>query len=314
MIQWFAVAAMVGACAWLAAAVSTASAQTCAAPGNANTVCSGNCAAVSVGSVSGSQGGTVQIPVMFTQGPDDGQAGQGYDNVAAIAFTLGVPGTADGNTPLSFDCTSGDLASGSVTGLNGDFNVVIENAQCTGRSRCLCPDTSAGQTQDNFVNVVVYGPKNLPEQGPVQIPELPAGPTAIVTLTMRIAQTAATGDVPQHVFSALDNGSPAKPQFAANLSIGDQAACDVTANTQNRSNVTFTDGKVTVTTGNTNPCVGDCNSNHTVAINELVVGVNIALGLAQPSTCVAFEDQNQMVTISQLVKGVNNALNGCPAA
>jgi len=60
-------------------------------------------------------------------------------------------------------------------------------------------------------------------------------------------------------------------------------------------------------------CVGDCNGNGVVGINELVIGVNIALDLTPASACVAFQDQGGMVTISQLIKGVNNALNGCPA-
>jgi len=59
-------------------------------------------------------------------------------------------------------------------------------------------------------------------------------------------------------------------------------------------------------------CVGDCNGNGTVAINELVIGVSIALGIQPVSACPAFEDQSGMVTISQLVKAVNNGLGSCP--
>jgi cysteine-rich repeat protein len=61
-------------------------------------------------------------------------------------------------------------------------------------------------------------------------------------------------------------------------------------------------------------CVGDCNGDGTVAINELVLGVNIALGSQPASACAAFQDQNGMVNISQLIKGVNNALGSCPTA
>jgi hypothetical protein len=312
MAQWFAVAAMTGVLAWFAA-TGTADAQTCAAPGSASTTCSGNCAAIALPTVTGPQGGSVQIPITFSQGPDDGQSGQGFDEVAAIAFTLGVPGTGDG-TPLSFSCSNGDLAGDAVTvGASnaGNFTVVVENAQCTNRNRCLCPDTTAGQTLDNFVNLVVYGPKTLPEQGPVQIPTLVSG--NLVTLKMNVASgTAMNTVIPLHVFSALDSG--AKPQFAANLSIGDEAACDVTANTQNRSNVTFTDGMVTVSGTPPPGCVGDCNKDGMVTIGELITGVNIALGNADPSTCVPFQNASGMVDISQLIKGVNNALGTCPAA
>jgi hypothetical protein len=325
-----AMAALLGGIAWLATPAIAGAA--CTTPGNATTACSGNCAAISVGSNAGPPSSTVQIPISFTQGPDDGQSGQGFDEVAAIAFTLGVPGTGD-TAPLTFNCTNGDLADGAVTpgaGIASNFTVVVENAQCTNRTRCLCPDTTQGQTLDNFVNIVVYGPKNLPAQGPVNIPVLPSG--ILVTLNMQIAANAPLVPIPLHIFSALDGNSASKPQFGANLSIGDEAACDVTANSQNRSNVIFSDGTVAVggtpppttptspsstptpstpTPGNS--CVGDCDGSKTVTINELVIGVNIALGTADASSCVAFEDQNGMVPITQLIKGVNNALNGCPA-
>jgi len=304
-----------GALGWLADH-SSARAQNCAAPVPVSTPCApeAQCAKLTVGSPSGAKGSVVGIPISFDQGPNDSQSGQGYDEVAAIAFTLGVPGSGD-STPLSFDCTGGDLTAGAVTPGAGltDFAVVIENAQCTNRNRCLCPDTGAGQTLDNFVNVVVYGPRNLPEQGPVQIPVLPSGD--LVTLNMRIASDA-PDSIALHVFSAA--GPPAKPQFGANLSIGDQAACDVTANGQGRSNVLLGDGTLTTTgpvatpTAGPGGCVGDCSGDGTVAINELISGVNIALGNNELSTCPAFDaNQDGMVGINELIQAVNNALNGC---
>lgn len=304
MVRWFAMAATTGACAWLAAA-ATANAQPCAAPGTATTACTGtNCATLTAPTRTGAKGGTVELPIMFEQGPDDSQAGQGFDEVSAIAFTLGA--ASGDSAPLTFDCTDGNLADGSVTGTPTDFTVVVENARCTNRNRCLCPDTGAGQTRDNFVNLVVYGPRNLPEQGPVEIPVLPDSGN-IATLKMRIASDA-PDEIPLHIYSTLD--AAAKPQFAANLSIGDQAACDVTA-AGTQSNVKFVDGKVTV--GGVEACVGDCGADGAVGIAELVRGVNIALGFQPVSACEAFDCQNNdTVPISCLIQGVNNSLNGCP--
>jgi phospholipase C len=60
-------------------------------------------------------------------------------------------------------------------------------------------------------------------------------------------------------------------------------------------------------------CVGDCNDDHKVTIDELVKGVNIALGLATLDECPAFDcNGNGHVTIDCLVKAVNADLNGCP--
>ena len=60
-------------------------------------------------------------------------------------------------------------------------------------------------------------------------------------------------------------------------------------------------------------CVGDCNGNGMVQINELILGVNIALGTFPISMCPSFDCQNNgTVPINCLIQGVNNALNGCP--
>ena len=60
-------------------------------------------------------------------------------------------------------------------------------------------------------------------------------------------------------------------------------------------------------------CVGDCNGDGMVLVNELIIGVNIALGSAALDECVAFDaNGNGMVLINELISGVNNALAGCP--
>ena len=60
-------------------------------------------------------------------------------------------------------------------------------------------------------------------------------------------------------------------------------------------------------------CVGDCDGSGSVAINEIILGVSIALGNAALSECPSFDcEQTGMVAINCLVTAVNNALNGCP--
>jgi hypothetical protein len=61
-------------------------------------------------------------------------------------------------------------------------------------------------------------------------------------------------------------------------------------------------------------CIGDCDGSDTVSVNELVLGVNIALARAALAACPAF-DQNdsQGVEVNELVAAVNRALRGCDA-
>ncbi len=60
-------------------------------------------------------------------------------------------------------------------------------------------------------------------------------------------------------------------------------------------------------------CTGDCDGNGSVAINELVVGVNIALDHVPATVCPRFDaDGNGLVTIPELIAAVGNALTDCP--
>ena len=59
-------------------------------------------------------------------------------------------------------------------------------------------------------------------------------------------------------------------------------------------------------------CVGDCNNGGTVTVDEIIKGVNIALGDATLGTCPQFAvDDSGTVTINALIIAVNNLLNGC---
>jgi hypothetical protein len=61
------------------------------------------------------------------------------------------------------------------------------------------------------------------------------------------------------------------------------------------------------------PCLGDCDRQGEVTVNELITMVNIALGNAGASMCTAGDANGDgEITINEIVAGVNNALNGCP--
>jgi len=61
------------------------------------------------------------------------------------------------------------------------------------------------------------------------------------------------------------------------------------------------------------PCTGDCNGDGTVTIDEMVLGVAIALGNDNLSSCPAVDANGDgVVTVDEIVAAVTNALNGCP--
>ena len=60
------------------------------------------------------------------------------------------------------------------------------------------------------------------------------------------------------------------------------------------------------------PCAGDCNGDGTVAVNELIVAVNIGLGGATVDECAAIDANGDgEVLIGEIIAAVNVALAGC---
>ena len=271
--------------------------------------CTANCAILSIGDATIAPGDPNSVAVSFTQG------GAGAaDEIAAIAFTLQI------SDQLSLaDCTLGtDGLPNSVvkSAALSNFKVVVENATCTaGRTHCLC-DTA---TPDNFINIVVYGPNPLPApgSGPVEIPVIPSGQLMTINLSVDNGVPPET-NIPLHVLRETDG---AKPQFQAYLSVGDKDAVDQTCVPQAGtppcsgggavSQVNTDDGQVSVIQG-TAACVGDCNGDDAVTVDEIVKMVNIALGGLNVSECPAGDrDDSGTITVDEIVQAVNNALVGC---
>lgn len=63
------------------------------------------------------------------------------------------------------------------------------------------------------------------------------------------------------------------------------------------------------------PCTGDCNRDGQVTVDELLRGVNIALGSATFGQCEAFASDcgSDQVTVDCILRAVISALNGCVA-
>ena len=59
-------------------------------------------------------------------------------------------------------------------------------------------------------------------------------------------------------------------------------------------------------------CVGDCNGDHEVTVDELVIGVNLSLGLLIVDRCPSFDPNDSLtVTINELILALRHASQGC---
>lgn len=60
-------------------------------------------------------------------------------------------------------------------------------------------------------------------------------------------------------------------------------------------------------------CVGDCGGDGEVTVDEVITGVNMALGVTPPSACPQFDSSGDgQVTVDEILQAVNIALTGCP--
>lgn len=60
-------------------------------------------------------------------------------------------------------------------------------------------------------------------------------------------------------------------------------------------------------------CIGDCNEDGTVAVNELVTSVDITIGSRDLVSCPSLDsDADGTGAVNDLLVAVDNALNGCP--
>jgi len=59
-------------------------------------------------------------------------------------------------------------------------------------------------------------------------------------------------------------------------------------------------------------CAGDCNGDGQVTVNEILTGVNIALGTAPLSVCMPLDTNGDgVVTVDEILTAIAHALSGC---
>jgi hypothetical protein len=61
-------------------------------------------------------------------------------------------------------------------------------------------------------------------------------------------------------------------------------------------------------------CLGDCDRDGTVTVDEILAGVAVALGLVETSRCPGFDGNGDVIVqVDEILGAVDHALHGCPA-
>jgi len=129
-------------------------------------------------------------------------------------------------------------------------------------------------------------------------------PTPPTTATRSFSPTASLTPTATATASAIATSSA-----TATATVSQSPTASATAvNTATASATATADATVTAPPA----CAGDCDGSGSVAVNELILGVNIALGNNVISACPPFDRNGDgMVSIAELIAAVNAALSHC---
>jgi hypothetical protein len=137
---------------------------------------------------------------------------------------------------------------------------------------------------------------------PTPPPGTPTGTATTVPSTMPTGTASLTATAPSGTVTSTSGQSPAATHT--------QTPTPIATSTATAPSTTTPSAGMSPTAGPI--CAGDCNGNGEVAINELVLMVNIALGSKPVTDCLAGDiDHNGAIRVNEIITAVNNALGSC---
>jgi hypothetical protein len=186
----------------------------------------------------------------------------------------------------SFADIDGDGDPDALVGTAAGTIVFFDNGA---RSQPATPAPTATATAPPTVVIVTVLPTDTRTQTPTPTPSvtgsLPPSATATATATASVTGSRPPDNTPSATATATASVTGSRPP---------DATPSATPN---------------VTPG---ACVGDCNGNGTILVNEIVFGVNIVLGAGDLRDCASLDtDGDGEVKINNLIEAVGNLLNGC---
>ena len=132
---------------------------------------------------------------------------------------------------------------------------------------------------------------------------------------LSIAPLIGDSDLTLQVVSESGSPTPAGTATPSGGTGGSTATPTATVGPEGTATATQATSQPSPTPTPTRPpgCIGDCDGNGTVQIQELILGVNIALGGMPLANCAAIDaNSDGAAAVNELVTAVRNALNGCP--
>lgn len=222
--------------------------------------------------------------------------------------------TVGGNGAYTWGSTAAMVADvqGWLDSPTTNFGWIVINVESTRSAKRFASREVASGKPALTIEYTVSTPTATRTRTPTPTPVPSATFTPVPTATLTRVPTATLTPVPTATFTPVPTATLTPvptatltpvPTITATAAPTGTATATKTATPIRTPSPTKTPGGV---------CVGDCGNDGRVSISDLILGVNIALGLQPVSACSPFANAEGLVTIAQLIQGVNNALNGCP--
>jgi hypothetical protein len=211
--------------------------------------------------------------------------------------------------------------------------------RCSARGECEdlvpapCPSDRCDEADDVCL-LVTFTPTPTPTPSPESTPTPTTPPSATPTATLSDSPTATASPSSTVTVTGAptDTASPSPSATASGVPTATTSSTPTatvsgapTATTSSTPTATVSGAPTATTsstptatasgapTGTPGLCAGDCNGDGAVTIDELILGINIALGSQPPSACPSFDtDSDGTLSIDELIFAVQNALAGCP--
>jgi cysteine-rich repeat protein len=220
----------------------------------------------------------------------------------------------DGFEPNGTPCTNdGAFCSGTETCQNGSCassgNPCAIGVCDEAADQCVAP--SATPTRTAVATATVTSTASItPTQ--VRTATRTVGPPATATRTGAATPTSTPPAASTQTRTATATASGSAPATATRTNTATGTLPPGGTATATPSSQATTPASTPTDTPAPGPCTGDCDGSFTISINELIIGVNIALGSQSLDLCPAFDPSgNGRVEINELISAVNKALNGC---
>lgn len=210
------------------------------------------------------------------------------------------------STPTS---TITPSATATATGSLPPTDTPTQTPTASSTSTITSTPTETATSTPTTTGSVTPSPSVAPTDTPTQ-----ATPEATVTVTATGSPPAET-ETPSTITPTPDLSVTAAPTDTPTIGAGETpspTSAVPTATPSLVSSATFTPVPTPTPTAPSIACVGDCDGNGEVTVDELIRGVNIALGNLPLEDCESFDaDGSGDVTVDELITAVNNALSGC---